>query len=70
MTHQENRIRQDQQEMQEYRRLHTKAEPVICAHFGCGKQLSLEEQLCGTKCISHSKEQKTDIMLIIRWPQK
>lgn len=27
---------------------------VICRHFGCGKTLSLHEQLCGKYCIQHS----------------
>lgn len=32
----------------------------ICAVFGCGKKLSLQEQLFGDKCIQHSsKEIKT-----------
>lgn len=30
-------------------------EKVICKHFGCGKTLSLREQLLGELCISHSK---------------
>lgn len=29
-------------------------DPVaMCAHFGCGKRLTLFEQLCGNKCVAH-----------------
>lgn len=27
---------------------------VLCTVFGCGRELSLREQLCGTKCIIHT----------------
>jgi hypothetical protein len=26
----------------------------VCKHFGCGKTLSLREQLLGNKCLIHS----------------
>lgn len=26
----------------------------ICSHFGCGKELSLFEALCGNVCVNHS----------------
>ena len=28
-------------------------EPTVCAHFGCGKHLSLIEQLAGKVCTEH-----------------
>lgn len=28
-------------------------EPVICKHFGCGRQLSLQEEMCGQFCVHH-----------------
>src|SRR5690242_7331119 len=35
-------------------------EPKVCSHFGCGKKLSLREELFGSKCIDHSiNENKT-----------
>ncbi len=30
----------------------------ICTHFGCGKELTQQEQLFGNKCIKHSKDDK------------
>lgn len=32
-----------------------KYEPItpVCRHFGCGKTLSLHEQLCGGRCVDH-----------------
>ena len=27
---------------------------VYCTHFGCGKELTIREQLFGSKCIHHS----------------
>jgi hypothetical protein len=35
-------------------------EPIVCRHFGCGKRLSLPEQLAGTKCTNHMKENKIE----------
>ena len=36
-----------------------------CTKFGCGRTLTIEEQLYGDKCISHSGEHKiTNIDLI------
>lgn len=32
---------------------HTDHEPIACTHFGCGKHLSLVEQLAGNKCLKH-----------------
>jgi len=32
----------------------TRQEPVICKHFGCGKHLTLNEQLAGDHCREHS----------------
>ncbi len=32
-----------------------------CAHFGCGKVLTMTEQLYGTKCQEHSVTPKQDI---------
>lgn len=39
---------------------------IICSAFGCNKKLSLPEQLCGDKCISHMGNFKTDPTLIIK----
>lgn len=33
----------------------TNPEPHNCTHFGCGRTLSIREQLFGSKCINHSK---------------
>jgi hypothetical protein len=30
-------------------------EPEVCNVFGCGKRLSLREQLFGKKCLEHSQ---------------
>lgn len=32
-----------------------KTGPVYCVFFGCGKRLSLNEKLCGERCIDHPK---------------
>jgi hypothetical protein len=32
-----------------------------CSFFGCGKQLSLVERLCGNNCIDHMGKNKTQI---------
>jgi len=29
------------------------SDPVVCSHFGCNKQLSLTESMCGSKCAAH-----------------
>ncbi len=26
---------------------------IVCSQFGCGKVLSLHEQLCGNRCVDH-----------------
>lgn len=39
-----------------YLQQHKKAEPVICSIFGCGKKLTIQEQLFGGKCIQCSKD--------------
>jgi hypothetical protein len=51
-----------------FEELNKEPSPVYCSHFGCGMILTLEEQLCGNKCLPHSMQKKTDIMLIIKWP--
>ena len=63
MTQIENRNRQDMAEIQEYRRNHTKSTPVICRHFGCGKKLSLSEQLCGNECTQHIGKKKETVLV-------
>lgn len=30
-------------------------EPHVCSVFGCGRKLTAQEQLFGSKCINHSK---------------
>lgn len=47
-----------------YLQQHKKAEPVVCSTFGCGKRLSISEQLFGNKCIQCSKQvKKTEIVI-------
>lgn len=38
---------------------HTPEQPVICAVFGCGKELSRNEKLYGNKCVQHNSSIKT-----------
>lgn len=40
--------------------------PVVayCVHFGCGKELSLVQQLCGNRCEDHQGKQR-DITYIV-----
>ncbi len=45
---------------QKYMVDHTE-EAIYCAHFGCGKVLTMTEQLYGTKCQEHSVQPKQDI---------
>jgi len=33
----------------------SKSEPYTCSHFGCGRQLTLHESLCGNKCTTHQR---------------
>jgi hypothetical protein len=42
-------------------------EPVICSHFGCGKTLTMQENLFGKKCIDHPKDQHQDPVKIIKF---
>lgn len=28
----------------------------ICSYFGCAKELTLQEKLCGDKCMEHQKQ--------------
>jgi len=41
-----------------------------CSFFGCGKTLSIEESLFGTKCTEHQKEKRIDPMDVIKLPIK
>lgn len=43
------------------------SETAICSSFGCGKKLTIQEQLYGKKCIQCSKEKKIDITKAIRF---
>lgn len=40
---------------------------TICAHFGCGKKLSLPESLAGNYCTNHSGKERVDIMKILKF---
>jgi hypothetical protein len=33
-------------------------EPIVCSVFGCGRRLTIQEQLFGGKCIDHSKPEE------------
>lgn len=33
---------------------HRQTGPTICDHFGCGKQLTRQEYLCGNNCVEHT----------------
>lgn len=35
-------------------------EDIICSAFGCGKKLSLQERLCGGRCINHQPGKQFD----------
>lgn len=52
--HLKNRLRFDTEEMMDSYPNYP-GEPVICSWFGCGKKLSIREQLFGKYCIDHSK---------------
>lgn len=44
-------------------------EPICCDFFGCGKTLTLQEKLFGTKCINHQKKkQVTDASRFVSYP--
>ena len=45
-------------------------EPVYCSHFGCGRKLTLQEQLFGDKCIECKPKVKTDPTYFISHPNK
>lgn len=36
------------------------AQPNICVHFGCGRTLTRQEELCGSKCEVHMGCVKAD----------
>lgn len=40
---------------------------VYCAHFGCGVKLTLEEKLCGNKCIAHQGNKKVDVVKFLKF---
>lgn len=42
-------------------------EPIVCRHFGCGKHLSLLEQLHGNHCYEHQKVEKVDINKVLSY---
>lgn len=37
-------------------------EPATCNHFGCGKHLSLQEQLFSKYCINHQNKTNANIV--------
>ncbi len=47
--------------------VHKSVERIICTHFGCGKQLTLQESLAGTRCVNHLKQEPIDITKIIKF---
>jgi len=56
-----------------YRPVKIKYPPIearlkICASFGCGKKLTLPEQLAGTKCTNCMNKRKLNVDLVIKYP--
>lgn len=45
-------------------------EPLVCSEFNCGRHLTPEERLYGTKCIHCQKKNKLDPTLFISFPKK
>ena len=45
-------------------------EQIYCSHFGCGKILTLQEQLFGNKCIECKSKVKTDPVFFVSHPNK
>lgn len=41
--------------------------PVVCKMFGCGKHLSIQEQLFGDYCPDHGRPKKFDITKVIKF---
>ena len=39
----------------------------VCAHFGCGKKITLREGLAGGKCTAHIGVKKVDVMKVLKF---
>ncbi len=55
-NHDDKIYEKELKEMQ--RRFIIRSEPARCKVFGCGKILSLQEQLFGDRCVNHPKKEK------------
>lgn len=63
-------IRQKQQSYQNeahWRMIKYRVEPVMCKTFGCGKELTLEEQMAGDHCHQHCDQKEIDIMNVLKF---
>jgi len=45
-------------------------EPRLCCHFGCGRKLSLVEEMSGKFCIHHQSPKKIDVAMHLSYPIK
>lgn len=60
-----HKFRPDKYELEELQVAPHPTEPVCCSHFGCGRTLTLQEQLAGDRCVNHQRRKQQDITLII-----